>query len=122
MQDLGASFGPTKLDLSNWRATPVWADGRACRVSMRNLPFEGGTFPELQISEEGRRLLLGLVEQLSPQQLTGLFTGSGVITFDSLSAEARRADAWVRTFLDKIAQIKDAGPCPPAKDLTRPSS
>ena len=122
MQDLGSSFGPAKLDLGNWRATPVWADARACRVSMRNLPFNGATFPELQISEEGRRLLLGLLEQLSPQQLTDLFTGSGVITFDSLSAEARSADAWAKALIDKIKQIKDAGPCPPAKALARPGS
>ena len=54
LQDLGASFGPTKLDLHNWRSTPVWADARACRVSMKHLPWGGATFPEQRISEEGR--------------------------------------------------------------------
>lgn len=122
MQDLGSSFGPVKLDLANWRATPVWADARACRVSMKAMPFNGATFPEVQISEEGRRLLLGLLEQLSPQQLADLFTGSGVIAFDSLSVEARNAQAWVKALTDKIRQIRDAGPCPPAKQLAKSAS
>ena len=53
LQDLGASFGPTKLDLHNWRSTPVWADARACRVSMKQMPWGGATFPEQRISEAG---------------------------------------------------------------------
>ena len=122
IQDLGASFGPVKLDLGNWRATPVWADTKACRVSMKRLPFGGGTFPEVQISEEGRRLLLGLLEQLTPQQLSDLFAGSGVTAFDALSIEARSPDAWMKAMMDKIRQIRDAGPCPPAKGLARPVS
>jgi hypothetical protein len=123
MQDVGGTFGPVKLDLRNWRATPVWVDARACRVSMKALPFNGATFPDAQISEEGRLLLLGLLEQLSTDQLTRLFTGSGVTAFDSLSAEARGPHAWVKTLQDKIRQITEAGPCPPARTLTgRPSS
>ena len=118
MQDLGASFGPRKLDLRNWRTTPVWADARACRVSMKALPFGGATFPETQISEEGRRMLLGLLEQLSGQQLTDLFTGSGVTTFESIIAAARSAHAWVKAFQGKVQQIREAGPCPPAPTLT----
>ena len=118
IQDLGASFGPAKLDLGNWRATPVWADARACRVSMKSLPWGGATFPETQISEEGRRLLLGLLEQLSTKQLTDLFTESGVTSFESVSAEARGAAAWVKVMQDKIRQIREAGPCPPASALS----
>jgi hypothetical protein len=118
IQDLGATFGPVKLDLGNWRATPVWADARTCRVSMKTMPFDGGTFPDAQISEEGRRMLLGLLEQLSTEQLTDLFTGSGVTGFDSLSAEARDSHAWANAFRDKIRQLRDAGPCPAAATLT----
>jgi hypothetical protein len=123
IQDVGATFGPVKLDLGNWRATPVWADPRACRVSMKALPFNGATFPDAQISDEGRTLVLGLLEQLSSGQLTQLFTGSSITSFDALSAEARSADAWVKVLQDKIRQIKDAGPCPAARALSdRPSS
>jgi hypothetical protein len=113
MQDLGASFGPTKLDLHNWRNNPVWADARTCRVSMEHLPFEGGTFPEQQISEEGRLFLLRLIEQLSAAQIEALFTSSRVTTFDGVTAEGRNSSAWAKGFLEKVRQIREAGPCPP---------
>jgi hypothetical protein len=115
MQDVGATFGPTKLDLHNWRNTPVWADPRTCRVSMEHLPFTGATFPEQQLSEEGRQFLLRLLEQLSATQIETLFTTSRATTFDGVSAEGRSASAWTRTFLDKVRQIREAGPCPAAE-------
>jgi hypothetical protein len=112
MQDLGATFGPAKLDLHNWRNNPVWADPETCRVSMEHLPFAGSTFPEQRISEEGRQFLLRLIEQLSPAQIAELFTASRVTTFDGIHAAGRNADAWVEVFLDKVRQIRSAGPCP----------
>jgi hypothetical protein len=112
IQDLGATFGPNKLELTNWRHTPVWQDARTCHVSMRSLPYGGATYPETQISEEGRRLLLGLLEQLSFTQLRELFAGSGVMGFDGLTGEGRDPDAWARAFLDKVRQVREAGPCP----------
>jgi hypothetical protein len=114
IQDLGATFGPYKLDLRNWRATPVWTDPRACSVSMKALPFGGATFPDALISEDGRRLLLSLLEQLSDTQIRDLFTASRVTTFDALSAESRSPDAWLAAFRDKIRQIREGGPCPAA--------
>ncbi len=111
IQDLGGTFGPTKLDLRNWRETPVWSDRRTCTVNMKNLPYGGSTFPERRISEAGRRKLLGLLEQLSQQQLLDLFTGSGVTSYNHLNAAARHAGAWTETFLDKVRQIREAGPC-----------
>jgi hypothetical protein len=113
MQDLGASFGPTKLDLHNWRNNPVWADPRTCRVSMEHLPFGGGTFPEQQISEEGRLFLLRLIGQLSSTQIEALFSSSRVTTFDGITAEGRNAAAWTSVFFEKVRQIREAGPCPP---------
>jgi hypothetical protein len=111
VQDVGATFGPAKLDLVNWKKTPMWADPAACRISMKNLPFEGGTFPEQHISEEGRLMLLGLLEQLSDAQLMDLFTRSGVIGMDTVNLHARNASAWVTVFRDKVRQIRDGGPC-----------
>jgi hypothetical protein len=111
MQDLGATFGPLKSDLHNWRRGRIWKDGATCTVSMKHLPWGGGTFPDRQISEGGRLLLLGLLEQLSDQQLRDLFEGSRMTSHDQFSAEARRADAWVRVFKDKVRQIRDGGPC-----------
>jgi hypothetical protein len=112
MQDMGGTFGPLKLDLHNWRRTPVWADAPACRVSMAHMPFEGATFPEQQISEGGRQFLLRLLEQLSSDQIETLFTSSRATTFDAASLQGRSAAAWARAFLDKVRQIRDAGPCP----------
>ena len=117
MQDLGATFGPTKLDLPNWERTPVWADRRACRVSMETLPFAGATFPEAQISEEGRQFLLGLLSQLNAQQLRELFASAAIAHFDGVSAESRDPRAWTRAFLFKVEQVRRAGPCPAASTL-----
>ena len=112
IQDLGATFGPNRVDLPNWQATPVWRDRAACTVSMRPLPYGGATFPDRQISEAGRLMLVGLLEQLSRKQLKDLFTASRMTRFDGIAAESRNPDAWVKAFLDKVQQIREAGPCP----------
>jgi hypothetical protein len=112
MQDVGATLGPLKLDFPNWRATPVWQDAAACRVSMKALPFGGGTFPDRQISEAGRATLLHLLERLPDAELAGLFIASGATAYDSVNGEGRRAEAWVAVFRDKVRQIRAAGPCP----------
>jgi hypothetical protein len=116
IQDTGATFGPARVDLRNWRSTPIWVDPRACRVGMETLPYAGATFPEQQISEDGRRLLLGLLEQLSTTQIETLFTQSRITTFKGVTAESRSASAWTTVFLDKLRQIRDAGPCPQIVD------
>jgi hypothetical protein len=121
IQDLGATFGPTKLDLANWKHSAIWRDARACHVGMEHFPFGGGTFPEAQISEEGRMLLVSLIGQLSPAQVRQLFAGSGVSLSDGIAAEGRDADAWGDVFMDKVRQLQSAGPCPQAAALTRQS-
>jgi hypothetical protein len=112
IHDLGATFGPPRIDLPNWRRLPVWADAATCTVSMKTLPYGGATFPDRRISEGGRLMLLGLLEQLSTEQLTNLFTASRMVAYDHMLAEARSAAAWTQAFQDKVRQIKDAGPCP----------
>ncbi len=111
LQDVGASFGPTKLDLHNWRAPPVWADPRTCRVSMEQLPWGGGTFPEQQISEAGRQFLLKLLTQLSSAQVKELFDGARVQDSEGITGEGRQPGAWAAAFADKVRQIAEAGPC-----------
>jgi hypothetical protein len=110
--DLGGTFGPKKVDLSNWKAFPVWTDARACRVSMKTLPFNGATFPDQQISEEGRQFALKLLRPLTRDQLNTLFHASGVATFPHVLAAAREPQSWTDAFLDKVRQIDTAGPCP----------
>jgi hypothetical protein len=115
IQDLGATFGPTKMDLRNWRAAPVWADAGACRVSMSTLPFAGATFDERQISEEGRQFALRLLRPLTAAQLDALFAAAGVTAFNHVLGEAHTPRAWTDTFLAKVDQIASAGPCPPSQ-------
>lgn len=111
MQDLGATFGPLKIDLHHWRSGRIWKDGATCTVSMEHLPWQGATFPERRISDEGRLMLLGLLEQLRTAQLRALFEGARVTRFDQFTGDARDPEAWVRVFADRVDQIRKAGPC-----------
>jgi hypothetical protein len=110
--DLGGTFGPKKVDLTNWKQQPIWADPKACRVSMKALPFEGATFKDVTISEAGRQFALTLLQPLTADQLNTLFEASGVSTHPHFSSAARDPKNWTATFLDKVKQIHDAGPCP----------
>ncbi len=112
IQDLGATFGPLRGDLVSWRSARVWRDRARCTVDMSDLPYGGGTFPQRPISEAGRLMLVGLLEQLSRSQLRDLFTASRMTAQDAMDAESRSADAWVKAFLDKVTELRTAGPCP----------
>jgi hypothetical protein len=111
MQDVGATFGPLKLDLGNWRRVAIWKDAAACTVSMQQLPWSGATFPDHRVSEAGRQFLVGLLDQLNDAQVEDLFRSARVTEHDQVSAEARDPRAWARAFRDKVEQIRDAGPC-----------
>ena len=109
--DLGSTFGPMKVDLVNWKDTRIWADPASCRVSMKTLPFDGATFPDGQISEDGRQFALKLLRQLTPQQLNTLFEASGVTAFPAIAAIGKDPRNWTDAFLDKVRQIESGGPC-----------
>ena len=112
IQDLGAAFGPKRMDLQRWREVPVWADPRTCQVSMAALPFNGATFQDRKISEAGRQFALKLLRDLSPAQLNTLFTAAGVTSFGHVLTEAHQPQAWTDAFLAKVAAIAAGGPCP----------
>lgn len=118
VHDLGATFGPLKIDLLNWRRVPIWEEPAGCVVSMKMLPFKGATFGTHRISEEGRQLALKLLRPLTWSQLSALFTGSGMTRFDHVTGEAHDAGAWAAAFLAKVDQLAAAGPCPTARELT----
>jgi hypothetical protein len=97
LQDVGATFGPRKVDLDDWRRTPVWADESGCRVSMAGLPHGGGTFADdVRISDGGRRLLSERLAALPRSDIESLFAGA---RFPGSAAE------WADAFADKVAQI-----------------
>ena len=112
IKDLGATFGPKRVDLDNWKKVPIWADAKACRVSMKALPFEGATFGEAQISEAGRQFALKLLRPLTRQQLNTLFESSGAAAFHGVLGKGHPPQAWSDAFLAKVQEIASAGPCP----------
>jgi hypothetical protein len=102
VHDVGATFGPKKVNLARWAAMPVWTDPARCVVSMRDLPYNGGTFPDSSISEAGRRLLAGQLASLGRGRIASLFE----------AARFTNPAAWVDAFEAKVRQIASAGPCP----------
>ena len=114
IQDLGASFGPHKVNVGGWRNTPVWFDRAACRVSMRYLPFRGATFVDTQISEAGRQLLASQLKAMSDRQIELLFTAARFPEFEAgrWFGPTAGVDEWVGAFRDKVRQVVEGGPCP----------
>jgi hypothetical protein len=111
IDDLGATFGPNKVDLVQWKATRMWADAQRCAISMRQLPYGGGTFPDVEITEAGRRLIARQLEALSDAQMVSLFRAA---RFPEHFGDSPSGDpnAWAQLLRDKIRQISTAGPCP----------
>jgi hypothetical protein len=97
IQDVGSEFGPKKAELKNWRSRPVWSEPAGCKISMSDMPYNGGTFEDVEISEAGRRLLAERLKQLSGKQIETLFTAAG---FEDVPA-------WVSAFEDRVRQIVD---------------
>ena len=112
IQDLGATFGPNKVNLETWQATAIWADAKQCTVSMREFPYDGGTFADVQITEAGRALIARQLSALSESQIVTLFSASRFPEFHRGAGRAADAQAWADVFRDKVRQIAAAGPCP----------
>lgn len=107
IQDAGSTFGPKKVNLQAWSESPVWADAANCTIGMKHLPYEGGTFQDVSVSEEGRRLLSDRLTRLTPSQLTALFTEA---RFDNV-------DGWVAAFNRRVDAIAHRPPCPALSTL-----
>ena len=112
LQDVGATFGPTKMDLDAWQKVPMWADRAACTVTMNQLPFDGATFGTATITERGRRLAADLLSQLSEGQLTELFDSARFGEKRGLFTPVYAVGDWVRAFMAKAKAISDGPPCP----------
>lgn len=112
IQDLGATFGPEKVNLARWRDLPVWADRQRCIVSMRTLPYMGATFRDVEISEEGRAQLARQLSALDESAVRTLFADARFPQFYSGTDDTRDLDAWTAAFRSRVDQIVTAGPCP----------
>ena len=69
---------------------------------MKGMPYNGGTFEDIAISEGGRRLLGDRLRQLSAKQIETLFT----------AAEFEDVPAWTAAFQDRVKQIVERPACP----------
>lgn len=113
LQDVGSSFGPRKVDLEKWEQFSMWADRASCTATMDGLPYNGATFKPTKISDAGRKHLASLLEQLTDQQITALFSGArfdqakGMVGFN-----ASPVSEWVRVFKKKVRQVADGPACP----------
>ena len=112
INDLGATFGPNKVELEHWSNAPIWSDRPRCIVSMRQFPYSGATFPDTPISEAGRQLLLRQLRPFTEGQLVALFTAARFAEFRRWWERSANPNEWAATFLDKVRQIADGGPCP----------
>jgi len=107
IHDVGATFGPGKVEETNWAATPIWADAGSCTVK---LPHRDGTFDTIRISEAGRVLMAGRLRQLSETQIATIFQSAGFP--DPASGETNGdVTLWVKAFRDKVRQIDNRPAC-----------
>ena len=120
VQDLGATFGPLKMALDHWEATPIWADAPRCLVSMKRFPYDGGTFADVQISEAGRALIARQLTSLRDDQITALFVGARFFSYFGGAGRDADTRAWVQAFRNKGPPNRDRRPVPVLR-LVRPA-
>ena len=112
LQDVGSTFGPKRLDLEGWARAPIWDDRANCTVSMRDFPYDGGTFGSARISEAGRQFLATRLAAVDDRQLTDLFSSA---RFDQPRSPLDRPSPvsdWVRVFKQRVKTISDGPLCP----------
>jgi hypothetical protein len=102
IEDAGSTFGPKKLNLEAWSQSSFWADEARCIISMKQLPYNGGTFPDATISEAGRRLLADRLARMTTARIQQVFAGA---RFDDV-------DRWVAAFERRAGAIARRPPCP----------
>jgi len=118
--DLGGTFGGKGIFTSykNWaKRADIWKDAKKCVADYQ------GTYADFKdpvISEEGRKLLAGLIGKLSAAQVKDLFVGARFDLLGKLDtpfvdakgiSRQSTVDDWTELFLKKRRQILDAR-CP----------
>ena len=112
LQDVGATFGPIKVDYEPWTRAPLWADRRTCQVTMESMPYHGGTFVPVAISEGGRQLLASKLAKVSDEQVLALFSGARFPDPKTGDVPAVDLTPWVQAFRARVHLIADGPPCP----------
>jgi len=111
IQDLGASFGPPKVNLARWRDLPVWHDRATCMLSMRALPYRGATFEDVRVSEAGRALAAARLSAIPEEQIERIFFDARFPQFQAGTDAERDLKAWTSAFKSRVRQIAEAK-CP----------
>ena len=112
LQDLGATFGPRKVNLRRWLTSTIWADRVRCRVTMRHLPYSGATFQDVAVGEDGRRLAARLFEQLTDDDIADLFRAARFDQPRGIFSDVRPVAEWVDAFKTRVRLISDGPECP----------
>ena len=112
MQDLGATFGPKKVDDLGWKQTPLWRDAEGCMLSMTHLPYRGATFQDVAVSEEGRMLLAARLDAYDDVALANFFLSSNFPDAATGQVGTTNVQPWVDVFREKVAALKGRS-CPP---------
>ena len=105
IQDLGGTFGPMKVNLSQWRDLPVWHDRATCTVSMRMLPYRGASFGDAVISEAGRAQLAARLSALREADVRHLFSYARFAEYQTGTDDEKDLDAWTAAFAHRASQI-----------------
>jgi hypothetical protein len=112
ISDLGATFGPAKVNLSQWRETPVWIDRATCTVSMRMLPFGGSTFTDARVTEAARLRVGHELASFSDDELRQWFSAARFPQFYAATDDGKDLNGWIRAYRSRVTQMLNAGPCP----------
>ena len=122
VQDLGAAFGMSagkveafsSMYLRGWESEPIWKMGSEengnCVGNV--IPSLGGDLRDPDISEEGRKFLSDLLNQLTDQQIANLFiVARAEKTDETLLDQGQERevtiDDWVKVFKKKRQEISD---------------
>jgi hypothetical protein len=117
IHDLGATFGPSKVNLARWHHMPVWSDRASCTISMAAFPFRGASFPDARISEPGRAKLASRLAAITDPDVERLFADARFPQLQIGTDDAGDLRAWVAAFRHRADQIVH-GRCPDLPDQT----
>lgn len=121
LQDLGATFGPKKVDYLGWKHAPIWRDAQGCTATMSALPYRGATFADVEISEAGRQLAAAKLGALDAAALTNLFLSSNFPDAETGRVGTANVQPWVGVYQEKLAAITNRS-CAPSPNRQSPPS
>lgn len=115
IHDVGQTFGTGNqfnrqavgsVNLAEWKNTPIWKDASRCVGNLTQ--SQTGTLVDPTISEDGRKFLAGLLNQLTDRQLADLFAVARFTTRSQANGHETTVDEWVSAFKDKRREIATA--------------